>query len=168
MYTNNGSYTSHTLAFGMFWMEVGHVAIIAGMPLSSNNPSTFEGVNVSYQDGTAHAFRRRLSTARKNSVTEKVDAFAHKYMWEKIADWPAQLVGYLYRSSTTSDYHTAWMWDRGITKWIWLEKTSRKNPHLLDFRNRILRTTTWSWVMSVLVPTLWLTVLPAFFGGMVR
>ncbi|KAI9773727.1 MAG: hypothetical protein M1839_002025 [Geoglossum umbratile] len=36
--------SSHALAFGMWWMVIPHIAIVAGLLLAGNNPNTLEGV----------------------------------------------------------------------------------------------------------------------------
>ena len=38
------NYTAHSLAFGLFWMIIVHVAIVSGCLLASNNPSTAETI----------------------------------------------------------------------------------------------------------------------------
>ena len=44
-FSNLGNnYTSHALAFGMWWMTIPHISIISGLLLAGNNPNTLEGV----------------------------------------------------------------------------------------------------------------------------
>ena len=91
--------TAHSLAFGMWWMGIVHVAIVSGCLLASNNPSTLTAI-------VATELVRR-QTARRGSFERRTRDRTYLLM--------------------SPVYHSQFMpvplWDRGRMKKMWVEST---------------------------------------------
>jgi len=103
--------TAHALAFGMWWMEIVHVAIVSGCLLASNNPSTVTAVVAEYLV--------RQEESLRESATERKRDLAIFLM--------------------SPVYHSLFMpvplWDRGRMKRKWIESTNGSGQEW--FRERI-------------------------------
>lgn len=101
--------TARALAFGIWWMNIVHVAAISGCLLASNNPSTAAGFvkrrmeEVSYED--------RKDFAREHSEMEDT-------IQSRVENWSGLPLSYEAR------YEPVWMWTRGKSIAAWLRRTS--------------------------------------------
>ena len=86
--------TSHALAFGMWWMTIPHVAIVAGCLLAGNNPNTLEIIVSSEKGGP----------------------------WDEREIQKRQGFGRFYLSFYQSVYVPVEMWARGKNKKIWIDE----------------------------------------------
>jgi len=100
--------TARALAFGIWWMNIVHVAAISGCLLASNNPSTAAGfvkkrrIRVSYEDRVSYA----------NDLHEMEDKIQ-----ARVENWSRLPLIYKAR------YEPVWMWTRGKSKAGWLRRT---------------------------------------------
>ncbi|RDW92640.1 hypothetical protein BP5796_02034 [Coleophoma crateriformis] len=92
--TNLGdSDTAHALAFGLWWMTVPYIAIVAGLLLAGNNPNTLEAV-----------IGIESSDVEEDNV------------------WLCERLGLGFGLTYPSKYKTAWMWFRGRQKRHWVDR----------------------------------------------
>jgi len=91
--------TSHSLAFGMWWMTIPHVAIVSGCLLAGNNPNTLEVIICGINPWEAEVHKR------------------DKHWWHYLN---------LYRSSYESVYQPVWMWERGRNKRKWIRRVQKE------------------------------------------
>jgi hypothetical protein len=62
--------TADALAFGMWWMTIVHVSIIAGCLLASNNPSTAATLTALLHKAAGHAVRNRFHGANGSTSSD--------------------------------------------------------------------------------------------------
>jgi hypothetical protein len=124
--------TAHSLAFGMWWMGIVHVAIVSGCLLASNNPSTVTAI-VAEHLVQQEAGQRQSAEDCKHALT------------------------FLLMSPV---YHSQFMpvplWDRGRMKRMWVESTNAWKQQW--FRDRIEIRIGWIMIpvtafFLILVPT---------------
>ena len=125
--------TARALAFGIWWMTMVHVAVISGLLLASNNPSTAAAI-VSLRK-IKLSLKERLGFAEKRvEMEDRIQARLEAYSRLSLA----------YRAR----YEPVWMWDRGRNKIDWLRRTTAWEK--LWFRERI-EMTIHSWICLALV-----------------
>jgi hypothetical protein len=137
--------TSHALAFGMWWMTIPHVAIVAGCLLAGNNPNTLEIIVSSEKGGP----------------------------WEEGSDVKVRK-GFrrFYLSYYQSVYVPVEMWARGKNKKLWIDElffrygatpTSRdaegRGRHVARHNKGEFHFDLWDWIWMVNI-TIGLMVLP--------
>lgn len=86
--------TAHSLAFGMWWMVIVHVAIVSGCLLASNNPSTVTGIA---------AERLATHSPHKTESHSPISFFMRRVYHSPFMPVP--------------------LWDRGRMKQKWIEST---------------------------------------------
>ncbi|ETS86092.1 hypothetical protein PFICI_04117 [Pestalotiopsis fici W106-1] len=120
--------TAHALAFGMWWMTISHVAVIASAMLASNNPSALQGLI-----GKARIGRRGSSTS---------SAVVPKSLWGRLARWMKEID--ILERAYDATYEPMSLWKRGPNKRLWIDKTieafederdSTKHIPVNEFRN---------------------------------
>jgi hypothetical protein len=121
--------TSHALAFGMWWMTIPHVAIVAGCLLAGNNPNTLEVIVCGL-------------TSWPSEAPEAPEHYESSYPVEKLRIWmrdtlriaffarPNRRTHFwhyldLYRPFYDSVYQPVWMWERGRSKRTWIRQVER-------------------------------------------
>ena len=108
-YTDGDKKTAKTLAFGIWWMNIVHVAAISGCLLASNNPNTAAAIVKLRQ--IKIGLKERLGFANERSEMEdKIQA--------RLEAWSRLPLTYKAR------YEPVWMWTRGKSKAGWLRQTS--------------------------------------------
>lgn len=111
--------TAHALAFGMWWMTISHVAVIASAMLASNNPSALQGLI-----GTPHA--RKAAEIINEGVPES--------LWGRLTHW-LKNIDILERAYDAA-YEPTSLWKRGPNKRLWVDKVieafddDRNNGHM--------------------------------------
>lgn len=101
--------TARTLAFGIWWMVLVHVAAISACLWASNNPSTAAAIVKLRKKKVS--FRERLDYARDRSEMEdRVQA-----QLEALSHLPL---------TYSTRYEPVWMWTRGKNKKRWLRRTA--------------------------------------------
>ncbi|KAL6713428.1 hypothetical protein ACLMJK_008893 [Lecanora helva] len=101
--------TARALAFGIWWMNIVHVAVISGLLLASNNPNTAAGFVSKHK--TRLSLEERLGFANKRSEMEdRIQARVEAY----------SRLSLTYRAR----YEPVWMWNRGKSKAQWLHSTA--------------------------------------------
>ena len=125
--------TARALAFGIWWMNIVHVAVISGLLLASNNPSTAAAM-VSLRK-IKLSLQERLGFAEKRiEMEDRIQARLEAYSRLSLA----------YRAR----YEPVWMWNRGKSKFEWLRRTKAWEKHW--FRERIEMTIP-TWIFLALV-----------------
>ena len=108
-YTDGDKKTARALAFGIWWMNIVHVAAISGCLLASNNPNTAAAIVKLRQ--IKMGLKQRLGYASERSEMEdKIQA--------RLEAWSRLPLTYKAR------YEPVWMWTRGKSKAGWLRQTS--------------------------------------------
>lgn len=151
-----------SLAFGVEWMVIVHVAIISGCLLASNNPSTSTAIVGLPPDPRQPL--RRASTLLDRSGRPKSHLMRFKE-WlgltresHRIRHLP------LFHPAYDTRFQPVWLWNRGINKMRWLERSHVFSNRL--FRDRF-KLTSFDWIFYIIIPTITLIILPPGAGGVV-
>lgn len=152
----------NSLAFGVEWMVIVHVAIISGCLLASNNPSTSTAI-VGLPPHPRPPLRR-VPTLLDPNGRPKSHLMSFK-VWlgltretHRIRHLP------LFHPAYDTRFQPVWLWNRGLNKMRWLE-----NSHVFSnqlFRDRF-KLTTFDWIFYIIIPTIVLIILPPGAGGVV-
>ncbi len=165
-----------SLAFGVEWMVIVHVAIISGCLLASNNPSTSTGI-VGHNPSPKPLPHRastipimKLSNGsfsiKQIKVTEKISKqFPLQRVEEgKISSFkralldPAKmLLGW--NNAYPTKFQTVWMWDRGSNKMEWIKTSHGWTTDSRDFMES-MKFTVWGWFLKIYLPVLILVSVP--------
>lgn len=154
--------SGNSLAFGVEWMVIVHVAIISGCLLASNNPSTSTAI-VGLPPDPLRPLRLAPTLLDRNGRP--------KSHWESFKAWlgltrETQRMRCLplFHPTYETRFQPVWLWSRGINKMRWLE-----NSHVFSnqfFRDRF-RLTAFDWIFYIIIPTIVLIILPPGAGGVV-
>ena len=125
--------TARALAFGIWWMNIVHVAAISACLLASNNPSTAAAIVKKRR--IVVGFKERLGFARSRDETED-------RMQALLETWSRLPLSYRAR------YEPVWMWTRGKSKASWLRQTEAWNQPW--FRQKI-ELTMQDWIFLAFV-----------------
>lgn len=151
----------NSLAFGVEWMVIVHVAIISGCLLASNNPSTSTAI-VGLPPDTRQPLRRASSLLDRNG-RPKSHLISFKE-WLGLTREPHMIRHLpLFHPAYETRFQPVWLWNRGINKMRWLEKIKISN-HLAGDRFKL---TTFDWIFFIIIPTIVLIILPPGAGGVV-
>ena len=137
--------TARTLAFGIWWMNMIHVAAISGCLLASNNPSTAvvvvkkRRIKINLEDRLDHA---RDHLQMEDRVQARIEA------WSRLP--------LVYKAR----YEPVWMWNRGKNKAEWLRGTAAWKQ--VWFREKI-EMTAQGWMFLALAAYL-LVLFPSALG----
>ena len=125
--------TARALAFGIWWMNIVHVAAISACLLASNNPSTAAAIVKMRRIKVS--FQQRLGNASEHSeIEDRVQA--------RLEAWSRLSPSYRAR------YEPVSIWNRGKSKASWLRRTAAwKQPW---FRNNI-ELTLQGWIFLTFV-----------------
>jgi hypothetical protein len=165
-----------SLAFGVEWMIIVHVAIISGCLLASNNPSTSTGI-VGHNPCPKHLPHRastipimKLSNGsfsiKKITVTEKISkqfpvqpVEEEKVSFFKLAflDQAGIILGW--SNVYYTKFQPVWMWDRGSNKMEWIKSTHGWTTDNREFRDS-MNFTAWGWFLKICLPALVLVSVP--------
>lgn len=132
--------TSLDLAFGMWYMTIPHISIIAGLLLAGNNPNTLEGV-----------------MALEFGEVEEKKSYNKKHF-----------LGSIFELAYESRYRPKWLWERGRSKQDWIDRvistyrlrapSGRRGDMVLDEDMEALRIATTmsvtSWTIILALTTL--------------
>ena len=158
------SRTGHSLAFGCFWMTIGHIAVVAGVLLAGNNPSAWEAATIESEEEQQLLPWQR---SRSSPAAANINRWSSNTLPRRRLSLPPAIKDKWYRSIFSSQYMTAWMWNRGSTKAMWIAKLSEEYPQL-DLQRNILKINSFDLIVKLAVWTGFLFFIPAFLGGMVR
>jgi len=158
--------TSHSLAFGCFWMVIGHVAVVAGVLLANPNSSAWEGVAAEAEDGLVEVSGRQ-HRHRSSSIAAHVRRWSETSFQERRLILPSSFKIVLYRPDFSTRYKSVWMWNRGISKAMWVARYAEEydDPNV---HTKIIPMKWTQLILAVAVPALLLFIIPAFLGGMTR
>lgn len=146
---------AHSLAFGMMWTIIPHVAIVTNLVLGCKN-SFFLYSTVS----KSTIFNDTFDMGDESETTE-IDKSPHRGLYSV---WHI-----LYPPCQMTDIKSAWVWNRGHIKRNWMIRYTQHYPNIRSSVEReVLSNSLKSIFFSVLIPTALLIVTPAFLGGMIR
>ena len=153
----------NSLAFGVEWMVIVHVAIISGCLLASNNPSTSTAI-VGLPPDTRQPQRGAATLSDRNGPP--ISSLRSFKVWlgltretHRVRHLP------LFNPAYDTRFQPVWLWNRGINKMRWLENISHVFPSQL-FRDQF-KLTTLDWIFFIIIPTILLIILPPGAGGVV-
>lgn len=172
-----------SLAFGVEWMIVVHVAIIRGCLLASNNPNTFTGIvgHNPYPKLLPHRASTipimRLSNGsfsiKQIKVTENISKqFPVQPVEEQNVSsfkraflGPARIIlGWI--NAYPTKFQPVWMWYRGSNKMKWIKTTKGWTIDNRDFRGS-MKFTAWGWFLKIYLPALVLVSVPPLAAAVV-
>jgi hypothetical protein len=145
-------------------MTIGHVAVVGGVLLAGDNPSTWQAI-------TSEVFRNSKITNRlqhrSSSITQTLRRYTISSLRKRRITLPRWVKDWFYHSGFSSEYRTAWMWSRGSTKAMWIAKFGDEYPEL-DVQRKVLKIGFFKLVLGLALPATILFLVPAFLGGMAR
>lgn len=145
----------NSLAFGVEWMVIVHVAIISGCLLASNNPSTSTAI-VGLPPDPRPPLRRAGPPMSK---------FMSFKVWLGITQETHRMRHLpLFHPAYDTRFQPVWLWNRGINKMRWLESSRVFSNQLFQDRFNL---TTFDWIFYIIIPTVVLIILPPGGGGVV-
>lgn len=123
----------NSLAFGVEWMVIVHVAIISGRLLASNNPSTSTAI-VGLPPHPRQPLRRASSLLDRNGRPKSYSMSFKEGLGltresHKTRHFP------LFHPAYETRFQPVWLWNRGINKMLWLERSQIFSNQL--FRDRL-------------------------------
>lgn len=152
----------NSLAFGVEWMVIVHVAIISGCLLASNNPSTSTAIVGLPPDP-------RQPLRRAPTLLDRIGRLKSYLMSFK--EWlgltrESHRIRHLpfFHPAYDTRFQPVWLWNRGINKMRWIESSHVFSNRL--FRDRF-KLTTFDWIIYIIMPTIVLIILPPSAGGVV-
>ncbi|KAL2142361.1 hypothetical protein VTI28DRAFT_1254 [Corynascus sepedonium] len=186
--------TANQLAVGMFWMTIPHVALVACLPLASNNPSIWRSIFADHEITTGNQLAPSLtpanakpssSTRASNTEEDGTDANGltpTANLDPSTNNKPIGFLSYLKlpalgrlrrihapasHSGPGARYNAAWVWNRGSNKAMWIAKLVDEYEYLHPIRREVLegRFGSYLWI-SGMYPFL-LIFVPVFFGTLV-
>lgn len=172
------SLTAHQLAFGMFWMIIPHVAIVSSLLLAGNNPSIWQGAEqrMNFEDyelgpiatGNGTASNAATVPTSPSSTTHDNRLQKLKATFEKLRSPAFRPLQRSYNPTHSGDlYHTAWIWNRGCNKAMWVAQLANEYTLTKTFQEEILQTRFGSHLWFSVVGSWILIFIPPFFGGLV-
>lgn len=152
----------NSLAFGVEWMAIVHVAIISGCLLATNNPSTSTAI-VGLPPDPRQPLRRASTLLDRNGRPKSYLMSFKEWLGlrresHRIRHLP------LFHPAYDTRFQPVWLWNRGINKMRWLERSHVFSNQL--FRGRF-NLTTFEWIIYIIIPTIVLIILPPVAGGVV-
>lgn len=152
----------NSLAFGVEWMVIVHVAIISGCLLASNNPSTSTAI-VGLPPDPRSALQRAPTLTDRNG-RPKSHLMSLKVWLGLTRETHRMRHLPLFHPAYDTRFQPVWLWNRGLNKMRWLEKSHVFLNHV--FRDRF-KLTTFDWIFYIIIPTFFLIILPPGAGGVV-
>ncbi len=153
-----------SLAFGVEWMVIVHVAIISGCLLASNNPSMATAIVGLAPDDPTPFLCRAPTLLPPNGISgSRMRRFK---LWlgleremHRIRHLPTFSPAYETR------FQPVWLWDRGSNKvrWIHCSEEFQTDQSVKD----CFKFTLLDWVFYIILPTSVLIILPPVAGGVV-
>jgi hypothetical protein len=156
----------------MFWMIIPHVSIVSSLLLAGNNPSIWGAVSSTIEE--SHEPVGGTTTTQKKDPTSTVHGVSalkwglHYVFKEEKLKKARKFRNMVLRPIFNSEYKTAWLWNRGSSKALWLAKYSKAYPRLSAIESEVLNMTLKQWFFSIFSPALFLLVVPSFLAGMIR
>lgn len=157
-----------SLAFGVEWMIIVHVAIVSGCLLASNNPSTSSAiVGRSPDESQASIYRKKTIDHQTSEASDQIGSRTRRISkwlgFRKEINEIRHLPGFSQAYETR--YQPVWLWSRGSNKMDWIRHTEAWKKHEW-FRNSI-RVSALHWSLFIFLPVIVLIVLPPATGGIV-
>ena len=120
--------TSHSVAFGEWWMTIPHVAIVSGCLLAGNNPNIFEGIICNLRSMPKPEKSQGLwETVWEIIARRRKSTSPPQQLWKDADNIFINIYGPFYESQ----YQPVWMWNRGQNKQKWINRVQRlynENP----------------------------------------
>jgi hypothetical protein len=139
--------TADALAFGLWWMTIVHVSIVAGCLLASNNPSTaatLAGLSLNGQE-------METTMGIKGTKILGLDP----------------ILTLAYKPCYPSIFQPVWMWQRGAQKMRWIRDTDVwKDENQSEFRDKIRPG--WLTWFFLTIATFMLVFIPALLAFLIK
>lgn len=154
-----------SLAYGVEWMVVVHVAIVSGCLLAANNPATSTAIVGQYQEQTKDPLSPPLFEARGN-FQDPVTSIIWYRLVDPLIYLRSLVVFYCLSDAYEGIFQPVWMWRRGAEKRRKIMRSGAWNQTRDPDKQEILKLTlrSWSviWVFAVI-----LVALPPAAGAVV-
>lgn len=162
-----------SIALGVEWMIIVHVAIVSGCLLASNNPSTISAVvglapvqpkPILYRNPTIAAQPSHGNASNINVQTKP--RYPYYLTWLGLTR-PKGKVRHLplFDQCFDTRFQPVWLWERGHNKLEWIKRTKAWKNHTW-FQKKI-HLSPWNWLLFLYLPTIILIVFPPAAGGVV-
>lgn len=149
-----------SLAFGVEWMVIVHVAIVSGCLLAANNPATSTAIVGQHFQQGEHDSIHLQGTCSESAVARFFEFVRHPAI---LRHW---IVFYCFSDAYDTTFQPVWMWRRGANKrekikqsGAWLENPSVENRETLNLGWR-------SWLL-IWVSAVILVAVPPAAGAVV-
>ena len=166
-----GSFTAYTISFGMFWMIIPHVAIVSNLLLAGNNPSIWEAVTSTNEKLKIQTSETKILESGELAPTKHSASVLRWGLGHNLEAGRLQKVRQLrnrvLRPIFKSGYKTAWLWNRGSSKALWLASYVEEYPDMHTIQSEVLHMSSSSWTFSIFAPAFFLLTIPSFLAGMV-
>lgn len=157
-----------SLAFGVEWMIIVHVAIVSGCLLASNNPATSAAiVGLPPDDTLSGPHRSSTLGPRASAMVAPENPKTRRWkLWLGFSreDGKARHLPGLDLAYETR-YQPVWLWSRGSSKMDWIRDSSAYLRH--EWFRKSLQTSALDWILFIFSPVFLLIVLPPAAGGIV-
>lgn len=154
-----------SLAYGVEWMVVVHVAIVSGCLLAANNPATSTAIVGQYQERTKNPLSPPLFEAR-GDFQDPVTSIIWYRLVDPLIHLRSLIVFYCLSDAYEGIFQPVWMWRRGAEKRRKIMRSGAWNQTRDPDKQEILKLTlrSWSviWVFAVI-----LVALPPAAGAVV-
>lgn len=147
-------------------MIVPHIAIASSLLLAANNPHIWEGITAQL----ALSPEAIQKSADGNLQSDTARSSSNGRIYSCTTSLSRRIGTYIFRPIYETKYRSAWMWDRGSCKALWVAKLAEEYPqsHIHTLRSTVLNVRFDEWIIYVYTPAMILLVLPSFLGGLTR
>ena len=153
-------------------MIIPHVAIVSSLLLAGNNPSIWKAVNSANE--RSNSIIGGMTMEKRGEVFHNVYGISalrwglHRIIGEqKSIRKVRELRNRGLRPIFKSGYKTAWLWNRGSSKALWLAKYVEEYPSNSGIETEVLSMSICGWSLSVFAPAFLLLIIPSFLAGMI-
>ncbi|MCJ1405580.1 hypothetical protein MMC11_008808 [Xylographa trunciseda] len=163
-----------SIALGVEWMIIVHVAIVSGCLLASNNPSTTSAVvglppvippsTTLYR---APTIASQSSSGKHSTVKTSTESRYLRYLiWWGVVR-PEGHVRHLplFDQCFETRLQPVWLWRRGHNKMEWIRRSKAWKNH--PWFQKEIHLSPLNWLLSLYIPTMILIVFPPGAGGVV-
>ncbi|MCJ1418668.1 hypothetical protein MMC32_005017 [Xylographa parallela] len=163
-----------SIALGVEWMIIVHVAIVSGCLLASNNPSTTTavvGLSPAIHPTTtlysAPTIASQSSSGKHSTVKTSTESRYRRYLiWWGVVR-PKGHVRHLplFDQCFETRFQPVWLWRRGHNKMEWIRRSKAWRNH--PWFQKEIHLSPLNWLLYLYIPTMILIVFPPGAGGFV-
>jgi hypothetical protein len=146
-------------------MIVPHVAIVSSFLLAGNNPNIWE-----IATGRLHPEQHAPSGSTASSSDQTTSAAQEIRSAQRASLKMKSMFSVLWKPSfERTPYRSAWLWNRGLCKAMWIAKYTETYTEFAPTLNRDVQDMGFEgWVVSTSGVAVFLIVLPCFFSATIR